>query len=139
MQDWRCFDDKSLPCPPEGCPIMYGCARARGWREGLEPPVGYFDVAMLENLISRRMQDHWCPWSGKRNCGCTTYPQLWDGRMPAACESHLTLATAEVHVKARRVSPELTEKVNLWVAAGRPDLEDWLGEKLDDEPSAGDG
>lgn len=57
MQDWRCFDDKHLSCPPEGCPIMYGCARARGWREGLEPPVGYFDVAMLENLISRRSHE----------------------------------------------------------------------------------
>jgi len=72
MQDWRCFDDKSLPCPPEGCPVMYGCARARGWTDGLEPPVGYFNLVPLENLISDRPMTKLRALTMLNECGDTT-------------------------------------------------------------------
>lgn len=70
----------------------------------------------------------YCPWSGKKDCGCTAFPDLWEGLMPKECESHLTLASAEVHVQARRVSPAMTAEVKRWVAAGRPRLDRWVGE-----------
>ena len=66
MQDWRCCDDRSETCPPEGCPVMYGCARARGWSESLEPPEGYRNLTPLENLVSRSPPDEMpdCIWRG---------------------------------------------------------------------------
>ncbi len=48
--------------------------------------------------------------------------------MPTACESHLTLASAEVPVQAKRVSPAMPAEVKRWVAAGRPRLDRWAGE-----------
>lgn len=67
-----------------------------------------------------------CSWSGKADCGCSEFPYLVNGRMPASCEEKLTIATAEAHMG--RISPELTAEVKRWVAAGRPRLDKWAGE-----------
>lgn len=37
---WRCGRDPSQFCPEEGCPKSYGCARERGWRQGMPTPNG---------------------------------------------------------------------------------------------------
>lgn len=37
---WRCGNDNSKFCPPEGCPKHYGCAIEHGWRDGMPTPNG---------------------------------------------------------------------------------------------------
>ena len=37
---WRCGNDDTKFCPPEGCPQSYGCARERGWLPGMPTPNG---------------------------------------------------------------------------------------------------
>lgn len=54
-------------------------------------------------------------------------------------ETYLTLASAEIHIRAGRVSPELTAACKAWVGAGRPLLSKWLGEPDDDEEGESDG
>jgi hypothetical protein len=39
-------------CPNHGCPVWLGCAREKGWTDGVEVPYKYRAVPMLENLIS---------------------------------------------------------------------------------------
>lgn len=57
IQDWRCHNDTGLPCPPEGCPVMRGCAREHGWPLDAALPAGYSNVQPLENLVSRRAEN----------------------------------------------------------------------------------
>lgn len=38
FQSWRCCNDNSKFCPPEGCPLAYGCARDHGWKPGDPSP-----------------------------------------------------------------------------------------------------
>jgi hypothetical protein len=37
-QSWRCSNDATKFCPPEGCPKDYGCARMKGWQTGEPSP-----------------------------------------------------------------------------------------------------
>ncbi len=34
FEAWRCCHDDRQFCPPEGCPLSYGCARDHGWKPG---------------------------------------------------------------------------------------------------------
>lgn len=40
FEAWRCRDDETKFCPPEGCSRHYGCAREKGWVPGEPTPPG---------------------------------------------------------------------------------------------------
>lgn len=56
---WRCMHEKdgeNLFCPPEGCPVSYGCARDKGWKFGDPTPRECLGLPPLENVVSASTQ-----------------------------------------------------------------------------------
>lgn len=47
---WRCCNDNSKICPPEGCPNSYGCARKNGWEMGQPTPRGCVTIEHRDGL-----------------------------------------------------------------------------------------
>lgn len=82
----------------------------------------------------------YCPWSGKRDCGCTTFPFYdADNRIPDTCQSFMSIPQWEQH--KGKIAPERAAEAKRWVAAGRPSLRDWLKEPEevhDDQSNAAD-
>lgn len=76
-----------------------------------------------------------CGWAGKA-CDCEGFPWLVEEKLPAKCQSLLTLPMAELWIK--KIDAEKAAEVKRWVAAGRPRLDRWVGEN-DDEGSANIG
>ncbi len=45
FEAWRCCHDDKKFCPDEGCPKSYGCAREKGWNQGMPTPEGCVSTA----------------------------------------------------------------------------------------------
>jgi hypothetical protein len=60
FESWRCCHSEEagnpvLFCPPEGCPVSYGCARDKGWKPGDPTPAGC--ISMPEPAAGKLTRD----------------------------------------------------------------------------------